>query len=403
MPPSCTVIERPCRVVVVGHTSFSRSRGRARYSRRIWDQGIETHLIVPDRWYEEGRWQIVDAPDETERNIHFRPIRLPKLGEAKWYLHHYPGLQDYVSRLEPDVLHVWEEPWSLVALQAVLLRNRFAPSMPLVLEVEQNILKRLPPPFEKIRRYVLANTDYLLARSMDALNVVNLKGYAGRASLINHAVDQTIFRPRGTAEMVSRDPERGLTIGYVGRIVVEKGLDDVLDALLHCKSRIKLLIMGEGPHQASLVDRVGEVGLGDKVEFLPWASPEAVAKFLSRLDVLILMTRTTKTVKEQFGRVIIEAHSCGVPVIGSDSGSIPQVVGQGGWIVPTGDLDKLTVMLDQLATHPEQLAPVGLVGRKQVQMNFSIEVVGAALVAAWRRSLDTRSAVMQPAITIPRD
>lgn len=390
------------RVVVIGHTSVSRSRGRARYSRQMLDRTVETHLIVPDRWYENGQWQKVDVPDEMEKRVHVRPIRLPHFSKAKWYLHHYSGLGECVTQLKPDVIHVWEEPWSLVGLQMVLIRNRLFPAVPLVFEVDQNIPKRLPPPFEQIRRYVLANTDYVLARSVDALNVVRMKGYAGEASLINHAVDQTIFKPRERALSRSGHAGNGLAIGYVGRLVPEKGLDDVLDALVRCDSTIRLMVMGDGPHRDCLVERVEHLGLAGRVRLFRWSSPEVVAEFVSHLDVLILMTRTTKIVKEQFGRVIIEAHSCAVPVIGSTCGAIPEVIGAGGWVVPESDPAALAVLLGQLAADAGRLRFAGLAGLKQVQSQFSVDAVATTLINAWRRSIGIRSATAESELSPPK-
>jgi glycosyltransferase involved in cell wall biosynthesis len=325
------------------------------------------------------------APDEP--HVYVLPVRLPRFGPAKWYFHYYLGLRRRIAAIDPHVLHVWEEPWSLAALQVVLLRNRLARSVPLVLEVEQNILKRLPPPFEQIRGYVLRNTDYLLARSAEALAVVRRKGYAGRASLINHVLDQTIFVPRSATSTPIRGAGEELTIGYVGRLVVEKGLDDVLDAISICAKPARLRIMGDGPYRDRLLARVRELNLGDRVSFLQWSEPRGVAEFIKSLDVLVLMTRTTKAVKEQFGRVIIEAHGCGVPVIGSTCGAIPRVIGEGGWIVPECDPTCLARLLDEIAARPELLAAAARRGLQQVERLYSPSVVGKTLAEAWRTAL----------------
>ena len=90
---------------------------------------------------------------------------------AKWYLHHYPKLGEVLSSLRPDVIHLWEEPWSLVGLQAVRLRDRLLPDAAVILETDQNILRRLPPPFQQIRRYNLKRIDLLIGRQPESLEV----------------------------------------------------------------------------------------------------------------------------------------------------------------------------------------------------------------------------------------
>ena len=104
----------------------------------------------------------------------------------KWYGHFYPGLGKIVEAVRPDVIHLWEEPWSIVALQATLLRRGAA----LVIEADQNILKRLPPPFETIRRFVLRRTSLVLSRSPDATAVVRACGFKGPVRPIGYGVDR---------------------------------------------------------------------------------------------------------------------------------------------------------------------------------------------------------------------
>ena len=170
------------RVVIVGHTLISRSSRRARFVEEDAHGRFDTHVVAPARWYENERWLDVDTASPDERQVHILPVRMPRFGNAKWYLHHYPELRRVIVGINPHVFHVWEEPWSLVALQMVHFRNKIAPWAPVVLEVEQNISKRLPPPFEQIRSYVLRNTDHVLARNTEALSIVREKGYAGEAS-----------------------------------------------------------------------------------------------------------------------------------------------------------------------------------------------------------------------------
>jgi glycosyltransferase involved in cell wall biosynthesis len=88
---------------------------------------------------------------------------------------------------------------------------------------------------------------------------------------------------------------------------------------------------------------------------------------MNALDVLVLPSRTTESWKEQFGRVIIEAHACQTPVIGSSSGAIPDVVGAGGMVVPERDPSALAAAMMQMASSPEQRAEMGRHGRAQVE------------------------------------
>ena len=384
------------RVLSIAHTAVSRAAGRLRYRPFAECADLDVHLVIPERWRESGRQLAADPArtpaDDPGVTLHIQPIRLPSMGRASWYLHYYPGLGRLIAALRPDVIHLWEEPWSAVALQASHLRRRLTPDAALVLEVDQNILKRLPPPFQQVRRLVLAQTDHLLSRTTDAAAVAREAGYRGPSTQIGYGVDQTTFRPQHRAAARGAFGVSGFTIGYVGRIVAEKGLDDALDALARTRHPVRLAIMGEGPHLPALRGRVASLGLSGRVKWFGWDGPERVALFMNALDALVLLTRTTAAVKEQFGRVIIEAQSCGVPVIGSASGAIPQIVGQGGWVMPERDPAALAALLDQLAVDPERREAAAAAGQRQIAERFTYEQVADTLRRACRSAHADRHA-----------
>jgi glycosyltransferase involved in cell wall biosynthesis len=366
------------KVISIAHSAVSRADGRLRYYPFAKQHNVDVHLVVPARWQQFGRIMLADPPDDPGVTVHVLPTRLPHAGPMNWYLHFYPGLRRLVNRIRPDVIHLWEEPWSVVAFHASLIKDNAA----LVLEVDQNILKRLPPPFEAIRKHVLRRTDHILSRSPDATAVVRARGYRGPATEIGYGVDRTTFRPLDELR-VERSEEHGLRIGYVGRIVEEKGLDDALDAIARARSRVSLSIMGEGPHERLLRERTTQLGLSDRVTFQGWGSPAGVAQFIRGLDALILLTRTTKSVREQFGRVIVEAQSCGVPVIGSECGAIPSVIGEGGWVIPERDPDALAKLLDSIAADHDARQVRSSAAQSNVATRFSYDIVAGTLAKSW--------------------
>ncbi len=377
---------RPLRIASIAHPAVSSEAGRLRYPFLAAKRDVELHLIVPALWKEFGRTIVAEPPRETGFSVHVMPIRLPQAGPMNWYLHFYPGLRPLLRQIDPDVIHLWEEPWSIVALQAQMLRRRAA----VVLEVDQNILKRLPPPFEAIRKYVLRRTDHVLSRSPDATMVVRARGYDGPVTPIGYGVDVATFAP--LSDPVSAEPDRPFRIGYVGRLVEEKGLDDALDAMAMPGSPVTLSIMGEGPYEAKLRERIAALGLEERVGFQGWGSPGDVANFLRGVDALVLLTRTTNAVKEQFGRVIIEAQACGVPVIGSTCGAIPDVVGDGGWIVPEREPQAIRTLLNRIAADPALVRAKGLAARGNVQARFTYEAVASAIGTACKAAAAARRA-----------
>jgi glycosyltransferase involved in cell wall biosynthesis len=377
------------KVLSIAHPAVSRAAGRLRYHPLAASRNIDVHLLVPERWHQFGRTIAADPPDDPGVTVHVLPISLSHAGPMTWYLHFYPGLRGLINRIRPDVIHLWEEPWSAVALQATLLKGRAA----LVMEVDQNILKRLPPPFEAIRRFVLRRTAHVLSRSPDSTAVVRARGYDGPVSAIGYGVDQATFRPR-CALRPKGTRENGLRIGYVGRVVEEKGLDDALDAMARARSHVTLAIMGEGPYEVRLRERARQLGLADRVSFEGWGPPAEVARFMSRLDVLVLLTRTTKSVREQFGRVIVEAQSCGVPVIGSSCGSIPSVIAEGGWVVPERSPEAIASILDTIATDSATWNLRSLSAQRNVSTRFTYEAIADVLRTTWMEAATNAPAMI---------
>lgn len=372
------------RVISIAHTAVTRAAGRLRYAPFEGRDDLDVHLVVPDRWNHFGRQLVADPGPDPGVTTHVLPIVFPHVKPFSWYLHMYRGLGRLIREVRPHVIHLWEEPWSLVAMQARMLKGEAA----LVLEVDQNILKRLPPPFEALRRHVSHHTDHLLSRSQDATMVATSTGYAGPVTMIGYGVDENVFRP--LASEPGARQQGGLVLGYVGRVVEEKGIQDAVEAMARANVPVTLKIMGEGPYETQLLDRARALGVADRIRILPWAKPEGVADFMHSLDALLLLTHTTRHVKEQFGRVIIEAQSCGTPVIGAQSGAIPDVMGEGGWVVPQRDPAALAELFQRLAINPHERMLKGAEGIRNVRQRFTYQAISDQLLTAWTEAARSR-------------
>ena len=216
-------------------------------------------------------------------------------------------------------------------------------------------------------------------------------------------MDEEPFHP--AAVQPPATTQRPLQLGYVGRLVVDKGLDDALNAMARTSARVRLAIMGEGPHEAALRARARELGLEEQVSFQGWAEPTEVARFIQNLDALILLTRATPTTLEQFGRAIVEAQSCGVPVIGAATGAIPSVIGDGGWVVPERNPQVLAALIDVIAASAQERHQRALAGRKNVATRFTYDAIAQDLAEAWiaaaGKAARERGAGYRPTVPAP--
>ncbi len=139
-------------------------------------------------------------------------------------------------------------------------------------------------------------------------------------------------------------------VGYFGRVEQYKGVELLVNALARFSNRDwQLSIVGTGGYEESLRQTAHNLSI-DKNIVLAGAVPmEQVPRYLNACDVVVIPSCTTPTWKEQFGRVATEAMACGIPVITSDSGSLPEVVGDAGIIVAEQNSDAIFEALQRLA------------------------------------------------------
>lgn len=383
------------RVLLISHTCQSRGEGQPKAEQLARLPDVELCVLTPNRWLHYGQWRAAQRPLDASFRFHVGRVMWPWVGPAQNYLHWYPRLDSLLRSFRPDVIDLWEEPWGLVSAHAAMLRNRLLPQSRIVSETEQNLDKKLPPPFEKFRSYTLKQADFLVGRSEEAVQVARAKGYRGASRSVPNAVDAHLFRPLNRSECRSELGLNGFVAGYVGRLVEEKGLMEMIDALPLCDPKTNLLFVGSGPHKEALEERARELNVSQRVRFLPARPLDELPRVMNALDVLVLPSRTTPSWKEQFGRVIIEAHACGTPVIGSSSGAIPEVVGEAGLIFPEGDARGLAAALDELSRDPERAHRLGEIGRARVQEKYTWERVAHQMHSIYREVLEAHGSEKQ--------
>jgi glycosyltransferase involved in cell wall biosynthesis len=154
---------------------------------------------------------------------------------------------------------------------------------------------------------------------------------------------------------------------------------------------VHLLVIGSGPERAALERRAREGGAADRVIFAGAAASTDMPAWLSSIDALALPSLHTAGWVEQFGRILIEAMMCGVPVIGSTSGEIPRVIDSAGLVVAEGDVGALADAIGRLR-DPATRAAFGALGRARALERFTQQRVARETVAFYERVLRERRA-----------
>ena len=147
--------------------------------------------------------------------------------------------------------------------------------------------------------------------------------------------------------------ERSGDLIFLGRLVSEKGIDLLLQALALLRSRTlspRLTIVGSGPELSAMQQMAAQLGLGDQVTF---AGPKRGAELVNLLQghkILVIPSRYD----EPFGVVALEGIACGCIAVGSSGGGLPEAIGPCGLTFPNGDVEALVLALEKLLRIPDE-------------------------------------------------
>jgi glycosyltransferase involved in cell wall biosynthesis len=338
--------------------------------------GMELTVVVPPYWRDERGVLELERQHTTGYELIVEPMVL----NGHFHLHFYPGLGKQIRRVQPDLVHIDEEPYNLATAHTLWLARRAGAKS--LFFSWQNIQRRYPLPFGAIEGYVLDRVDWAITGNQESKIVWRTKGYKGPLSVTpQFGVDPDIFRPAPKAA------GRGFIVGYAGRLVEEKGVDLLLDALAGLEGMWRAYILGSGPERDALQTQARQLRLADRVSFDEQIPSSQMPAFYQQLDALVVPSRTRPNWKEQFGRVLIEAMACGVPVIGSDSGEIPNVIAGSGLIFPEGESGALRVHLAQLLRDAELRAELRRKGRERVVNHYTQAQIAAQTFQVYQEIL----------------
>lgn len=362
------------RLLTIGHSYvLGVNRRLATELQRQSGGRWEVTVVTPERFIGKNdlRPQVFEADADEPTTVVPLPARLTDRVHFFWY---GGGLRRLVKEGGFDLIHAWEEPYILAGWQIARAARGVAP---LVYRSAQSLPKRYPPPFSWIERYCVDQmSGWIFSGSLVEQNLLLRPGYADKPRHCS---------PLGydTSTMVP-DPESGLTVlselgwedgvpvvGYLGRLVEEKGIRVMLRALEQVEQPWRLLLVGDGPLNADV--RSWAEGYPGRVALMDRVKHSEVARYLNAMDLLVAPSLTAPHWREQFGRMLVEAFACGSPVIGSDSGEIPFVIGDAGIVTPEGDHKALAGAVTRLLTDDKLRGELREAGLRRAESRYTWE------------------------------
>jgi glycosyltransferase involved in cell wall biosynthesis len=332
--------------------------------------GYDVAVLTTDptfqRKLEEERIEFVDL------DVIRRPIR------PLWDLLGLFRLWRYLRRAKPDLVHTHTSKGGFVGRIAARMAGiraiihtvhgfAFHEHSPFVERTVYGLLERLAAPAG----------DLIVTVSEHHLEVAHTLRLERRARLMAipngldpHRVEPT--RPRSDIRSgLQLDPEV-VAVTVIGRLADQKGVDHLIEAVARLgedsRSRIRVLLAGDGPSRDRLQQQVAVLAMGRYVEFLGFR--DDVADLLSAADVFVL-----PSMREGLSISLLEAMAAGKPIIATSIGSIREVTGDGACavLVPPGDTEALVGALEKLITEPDFRHDLGERAQRRFERSYTLE------------------------------
>lgn len=346
---------------------------------------VELTLVTPPHWLlDNGSKQTLEKLYTSGYTMLVTPI----LMNGNYHLHSYPQLGKIMREVRPEIVHIDEEPYNFATFQAMRLAHQHKARA--LFFTWQNLYRNYPPPFRQMELYNYKHASAALAGNREAVDVLHQKGYKKSIAVIpQFGFDMEIYKR--SEPRAPRTPGAPFTLGFLGRLVESKGLPTIIEALTHLPDYCQALFVGDGPMQNVLEAEAQRLGVSERVTIKPSVRTYEVPGILASFDVHVLPSRTQVNWKEQFGRTLAESMACETPVIGSDSGEIPHVIGDAGLIFPEGNAQELAARVRQLLDDPELYATLAARGRQRVQENYTQERIARQTFEVYQEMMSEQS------------
>ena len=379
-----SVGSKPLKIAIISH-ALVLPVNQNRWKRLAQDKSYEVHLLVPEYW--EQTWfkeKVVYKPKEVhDENFHVHPI--PTTSVKNWGKYLFKSIDGKFREIKPDLIYIIHEESILIHHQIYLYRKFFAPKAKIIFFS----MNARGIPYQKsthpIKKYIhkwmweniKKNTDAALVHYPGCLDSLRSGGYDKPVYLQTQVgVDETLFAPNQSIRDEYRkkiDFEDKFVIGYAGRLTVDKGVDDLIDVFIKLSQKyedIALLLVGNGDLKQLIEEDVNKHNLQDRVHITGFVDQAEVPNYMNAMDTFVLGSKTMPHWIDTFPLVTVQAQATKVPVIASDSASIPWQLGKSAKIFKEGDREELYQALEEFINDKELRDDYAIKGQKRSHENF---------------------------------
>jgi len=371
------------KLLFIGHTYIVKVN-RQKLSELAKTPEIELFLIIPRSWPHplfKYRHKAEIKGDEP-----FQIFALKTILEGLEGKYSYIRLGTILKKIKPDIIQVEQGANALSYFQALMLRNFLSSHAKALFFTWMNIPYYNGPFFSLIEKFNLKNSAGAICGNKGAREVLRKKGFGKPIKIIPQiGVDTEIFKKLDMSNLKKRLGLNSFIIGYVGRLVKRKGLITLVHSLEKIKKDWQLLLVGRGDLREEIIRLSDILGIRERGIIVDSVPHSRVMEYINCMDVLVLPS--LKEQYEQFGHVLIEAMACEVPVIGSTSGEIPNVIGDAGLIFEQGNVDDLYQKLLLIMENERLRRDLAKKGRQRVLEKYTHKKIAEELYGFYKMLL----------------
>jgi len=385
------------RVVVYSHTYLDAVN---RKNIQAMSELFDIRVVLPDTGpvlIDSERKLVLD---ENEEGVVFGYPKL-QLSESQYILKTLTlGLRDY----DPDIIVVEYNPWSLMFLQALLVRILFYRKAKLVCLVKKNTFFSSSKILRLMKRWIalisLSFVDHIISASEMAMEML-MREFSFPEKKISVAahlgVDTNLFSPGKKVGASTDEVNDTVVVGYCGRFEDVKGLPDLIDAMRIVKKRApkispQLRLLGGGGYHTNMDEELRSVALNETwIKIYPPTQHAEVANFLRNIDIFVLPSRIVDDHQEHDAQALLEALSSGIACIGCRSGIIPEVLSSNTGIIVEPEMPgELAGAILELIENPPKRQKLAKVARETAVKDYSLHAVAKSKEIIYRAILNDK-------------
>jgi glycosyltransferase involved in cell wall biosynthesis len=357
------------------------------------EHGLQGHVIAP----EEFAVPRVQEPSgtlsrrafdasSTDLTVHFLAAGRGDVERVGFWPE---ALTELLATLEPDYVWLHAEFWEGIARQ-FLWHFRFRRRPRIAAYVAVDHVSEAPPlvglrwpPVSRdglMRMLLWRRLDGVCACSRLAQEAARRAGLPRRVPVVVNGLPT--LGPEEASREAAPPPWRKdgrFTVGFAGALNGQKGWKVLLRALGRLPDAFQAVLVGDGAQwqQARAWAAGGE--LAGRVHLTGAIPREELLALYASFDAFVLPSVTRPGAVEQFGCVLAEAMACGVPVVGSSSGAIPETIGEAGLVVPEGDPEALAGAISRIRAQEGLRKRLARAGRQRWERNYSCRAYARSL------------------------